>query len=206
MSNHPEVDLDPAGEHVARHVSTAASAGMTVAQHAANAALARARIAEITASAQARTAQRALVTQRRMSQAAGAWVSAATHRYGSPSAARHADGWETILGARGVDLGAMRADPVAVFTATARQERLAAQAETAQWSAYADGAPAAAVAGMGVSMPPEQVLERARLEPDPVATAPYPGIDTGRNLAAGVPAGAVPEPASVGTASLGTER
>jgi hypothetical protein len=204
---------------------------MTVAQHAANAALARARIAEITASAQARTAQRALVTQRRMSQAAGAarrslwrlapspewlradprsaaaaWVSAATHRYGSPSAARHADGWETILGARGVDLGAMRADPVAVFTATARQERLAAQAETAQWSAYADGAPAAAVAGMGVSMPPEQVLERARLEPDPVATAPYPGIDTGRNLAAGVPAGAVPEPASVGTASLGTER
>ncbi len=41
-----------------------------------------------------------------------------------------------------------------------------------QWSAYADGAPAAALGGRGVSTPPNQVLTKAREAPDLAATAP----------------------------------
>lgn len=41
-----------------------------------------------------------------------------------------------------------------------------------QWSAYADGAPAAALGGRGVSTPPNQVLAKARETPDLAATAP----------------------------------
>ncbi len=40
-----------------------------------------------------------------------------------------------------------------------------------QWSAYADGAPAAALGGRGVSIPPRQVLAQARETPDLAATA-----------------------------------
>lgn len=40
-----------------------------------------------------------------------------------------------------------------------------------QWSAYADGAPAAALGGRGVSTPPNQVLAQARQTPDLAATA-----------------------------------
>ncbi len=41
-----------------------------------------------------------------------------------------------------------------------------------QWSAYADGAPAAALGGRGVSTPPNQVLAQAREAPDLAAAAP----------------------------------
>lgn len=45
-------------------------------------------------------------------------------------------------------------------------------AGASQWSAYADGAPAAALGGRGVSTPPNQVLAQARETPDLAATAP----------------------------------
>lgn len=44
-------------------------------------------------------------------------------------------------------------------------------AGASQWSAYADGAPAAALGGRGVSTPPNQVLSRARETADLAATA-----------------------------------
>ena len=42
----------------------------------------------------------------------------------------------------------------------------ASTAGSSQWTAYADGAPAAALGGRGVSTPPNQVLARAREHPD----------------------------------------
>jgi hypothetical protein len=44
-------------------------------------------------------------------------------------------------------------------------------AGSSQWSAYADGAPPAALGGRGVSTPPNQVLAQARETPDLAATA-----------------------------------
>lgn len=43
-------------------------------------------------------------------------------------------------------------------------------AATAQWTAYADGEPAAALGGRGVSTPPSQVLAKSRETPDLAAT------------------------------------
>jgi hypothetical protein len=42
------------------------------------------------------------------------------------------------------------------------------------WTAYADGSPAAAVGGRGVSTPPEQVLSRARGAAAATAAQPAP--------------------------------
>lgn len=54
---------------------------------------------------------------------------------------------------------------------TARDAAPATAAGSTQWSAYADGAPAAALGGRGVSTPPNQVLAKSRETPDLAATA-----------------------------------
>lgn len=53
----------------------------------------------------------------------------------------------------------------------AAEHAAAAEAGDAQWTAYADGAPAAALGGRGVSTPPSHVLAVARATPDPAASA-----------------------------------
>ncbi|WP_375497450.1 hypothetical protein [uncultured Jatrophihabitans sp.] len=58
---------------------------------------------------------------------------------------------------------------------TARDAAPAAAAGSTPWSAYADGAAAAALGGRGVSTPPNQVLAKSRETPDLAATA----ADTG---------------------------
>ena len=69
--------------------------------------------------------------------------------------------------------GAVVAGAVDVAAAeVAEHARGAAAAGTSQWSAYADGAPAAALGGRGVSTPANQVLAQARETPDLAATAP----------------------------------
>lgn len=55
--------------------------------------------------------------------------------------------------------------------ATGRAADPAAGAGSRQWSAYADGAEAAALGGRGVSTPPNQVLAKSRQTPDVVAAA-----------------------------------
>ena len=51
-------------------------------------------------------------------------------------------------------------------------EHVRGAAGSSQWSAYADGAPAAVLGGRGVSTPPNRVLAQARANPDSAATAP----------------------------------
>lgn len=47
-----------------------------------------------------------------------------------------------------------------------------AAAASTRWTAYADGAPAAQLGGMGVSTPPGQVLAKAQANPDLAASSP----------------------------------
>ena len=54
---------------------------------------------------------------------------------------------------------------------TVRDAAPATAAGTTQWSAYADGAEAAALGGRGVSTPPNQVLAKARETPDLAASS-----------------------------------
>jgi hypothetical protein len=75
------------------------------------------------------------------------------------------------LAAAEVATGAVVAGAVDVAAAEAAQHAHSA-AGSSQWSAYADGAPAAALGGRGVSTPPSQVLAKARETPDLAATAP----------------------------------
>lgn len=74
------------------------------------------------------------------------------------------------LAAAEVATGAVAAG--AIDVAAAEHAQIASAVGTSQWSAYADGAPAAAVGGRGVSKPPRQVLAYARQMPDVAATAP----------------------------------
>lgn len=60
----------------------------------------------------------------------------------------------------------------AIDVAAAEHAQIASAAGTSQWSAYAEGAPAAAGGGRGVSKPPRQALAHARQTPDAAATAP----------------------------------
>lgn len=60
---------------------------------------------------------------------------------------------------------------VAHAEAAARDKMFAAAAGSTQWSAYADGAEAAALGGRGVSTPPNQVLVKSRETTDLAATA-----------------------------------
>lgn len=75
------------------------------------------------------------------------------------------------LAAAEVAVGAVVAGAVDVAAAEVA-EHVRGAAGSSQWSAYADGAPAAVLGGRGVSTPPNQVLARARETPDVAATAP----------------------------------
>lgn len=62
----PEVELDPAAEHLARHISTATSTALAASQHAVQATTLRAQLARDAATAEARDAQRALAGQQQL--------------------------------------------------------------------------------------------------------------------------------------------
>jgi hypothetical protein len=76
------------------------------------------------------------------------------------------------LAAAEVAAGAVAAGAVDVAAAeVAKHAQGAAAAGTSQWSAYADGAPAAALGGRGVSTPPNHVLAQAREKADLAAVS-----------------------------------
>ena len=62
----PEVELDPAAEHVTRHVASATSTALAATQHAMQSSTLRAYLARDTASAEARAGQRALHAQQQL--------------------------------------------------------------------------------------------------------------------------------------------
>lgn len=77
------------------------------------------------------------------------------------------------LAAAEVATGAVLAGAVDVAAELAEHGPGASSAAgTSHWSAYADGAPAAALGGRGVSTPPNQVLTKVRETPDLATTAP----------------------------------
>jgi hypothetical protein len=70
-----------------------------------------------------------------------------------------------IAGAADVLHEAQHREQVADMHITATADSSTPAADAARlvgWTAYADGSPAAAVGGRGVSTPPEQILSRAR--------------------------------------------
>lgn len=79
------------------------------------------------------------------------------------------------LAAAGAAGSAVAAGAVDAVHALEQQQPAAGPA--GQWTAYADGAPAAVLGGRGVSRPPDQVLTAARKAPDLASTAAAP---TGR--------------------------
>jgi hypothetical protein len=73
---------------------------------------------------------------------------------------------------------------VSLDRAVETSERLSAHPD--QWSAYHDGSPAAVLGGLGVSIPPQQVLAHAASGRSPrtaPASAPEPGIALGSAMA-----------------------
>lgn len=105
---------------------------------------------------------------------APAAVAAAEQQQGaaasSPTSAEAAEmGGE--LAAAEAATGAVVAGAVDVAAAEVADHARSA-AGSSHWSAYADGAPAAALGDRGVSTPPSQVLAKARETADLVATAP----------------------------------
>lgn len=149
----PEVELDPAAEHVTRHVASATSTALAATQHAMQSATLRAYLARDTASAEARASQRALHAQQQVAHT-GEVTDRAADRPG---------------------IAASPAAPSAPSSPSSSQE--AAATPTEQWTAYADGAEAAALGGRGVCTPPEQVL--AHVDARPGATRPdaTPAVD-----------------------------
>lgn len=142
----PEVELDPAAEHVTRHVASATSTALAATQHAMQSATLRAYLARDTASAEARASQRALHAQQQLA-------------YTGEVTGRAADR---------AGIAASPPAPSAPNSPSSSQE--VAATPTEQWTAYADGAEAAALGGRGVGTPPEQVL--ARVDARPGATRP----------------------------------
>jgi len=169
----PEVELDPAAEQLTRHVSTVTSTALAATQHAMQSATLRAYLARDAASTEARAHQRALQAHQQIARAAEV-TDAAADRAGVATAM----------------------DP-----ASAAGAATTAAATTEQWTAYADGAEAAALGGRGVSVPPQQVLthvEAQALTASPpktpaadATTAAEPGIATGTavGLQTGIDAG-----------------
>lgn len=168
----PEVDLDPAAEHLARHVSTGTSTALAATQHAMQSATLRAYLARDAASAEARSAQRALRAQQQIERAA-----AVTDRV----AARAGLTFDTAPAAE--TPGNPPSEPP-------NEPR----ARSGQWTAYRDGDPTAALGGTGVSVPPQQVLAHTSTQPTVAtpgasssqlaqtpttapSTAPAPGIE-----------------------------
>jgi hypothetical protein len=103
---------------------------------------------------------------------APAAVAAAEQEQGTASAPATAEPAEVAgeLSAAEVATAAVVAGAVDVAAAEVAEHAHNA-AGSSQWSAYADGAPTAALGGRGVSTPPNQVLAQARETPDLAATA-----------------------------------
>jgi hypothetical protein len=111
---------------------------------------------------------------------APAAVAAAEQAHGpaeGPSTTAESAGMAGELAAAEVATGAVVAGVVDVAAAELAEHAHTA-AGTSQWSAYADGAPTAALGGRGVSTPPTQVLTHARQTPDLAATAPQSAART----------------------------
>jgi hypothetical protein len=105
---------------------------------------------------------------------APAAVAAAEQEQGTVSAPATAEPVEVAGGLTAAEVATAAVVAGAVDVAAAEVAEHAHTAGSSQWSAYADGAPTAALGGRGVSTPPNQVLAQARETPDLAAT-PYQG-------------------------------